>query len=398
MKNFWHGALLVVVLLCGSAWPQVEASRDHARQVVLALPPDNFLRRLVEDGRLGDGVERPWHPVMRQLGVKAASVEVHMIWFFGPRKLTAVRVVYYNSYDGHDRITDTAKLTLIRGTGLEEKVKAEAIRRAPEGHWVDLPYSQFRPFRAAAAVTIWDDPWLPSAPHLFTTFGPGRPPLVAAVGFGDLADIDRLLASGKIDREAINEAFWYACSERDATVLQRLVKAGADVNQTAPGQEFGTCLMTAIWSGAPEAVKILLASGAKVNGPQGKYDETPLTLAASLGAGSGTVVKLLLDAGANVKAANSYGLTPVMKAANRKAEPASVLELLLTRGADVNARDQTNRTALWFASEKGNVDAVKLLLAAHADANPRDRQGRSAMDMAASKQVADLLIAAGAKK
>jgi hypothetical protein len=335
---------------------------------------------------------------MKQFGVKAASVEVHMIWFFGPRELTAVRVVYYHSYDGHDQITDPATLARIRDSGLDAKVKAEAIHRAPDGHWIDLPYSRFRPFRAAAAVTIWDDPWLPNPPHMFTTFGPGRPPLVAAVGFGDLADIDRLLASGEIDRKAINEAFWYACSDRDATILQRLLKAGADVNQSSPGQEFGTCLMTAIWSDAPEGVKALLASVAKVNGPQGKYDETPLTLAASIGSRSTAVVKLLLDADANVKATNSYGLTSLMKAANRTPEPPSVLELLMNHGADVNARDQTGRTALWFAAERGNVEAVKLLLAAHADVNARDRAERSSLDVAANKQVADLLTLAGAKK
>jgi len=41
---------------------------------------------------------------------------------------------------------------------------------------------------------------------MFTTFGPGRPPLIAAVGSGDLADIDRLLADGNIDKESLNDA------------------------------------------------------------------------------------------------------------------------------------------------------------------------------------------------
>jgi ankyrin repeat protein len=70
----------------------------------------------------------------------------------------------------------------------------------------------------------------------------------------------------------------------------------------------------------------------------------------------------------------------------------------MNHGADVNARDQTGRTALWFAAERGNVEAVKLLLAAHADVNARDRAERSSLDVAANKQVADLLTLAGAKK
>jgi ankyrin repeat protein len=269
---------------------------------------------------------------------------------------------------------------------------------APHGLWIDLPHSVFQPFRAATAVTIWDDPWLPTPPNRFTTFGPGRPPLVAAVGFGDLADIDRLLTSGKVDRKAINDALWYACGDQDPTILRRLLKARADVNQTSGGQEFGTCLMSAIWSNAPEAVKVLLASGAKVNGAQGKYGETPLTLAASNGSKSIGIVKLLLDAGADVKAANSYGLTAVMKTANHIPEPSSVLELLVGHGADVNARTQTGRTALAFAAERGNVEAIQVLLAAHADVNARDDRGQSALDIAANTQVADLLTAAGAKR
>ena len=134
---------------------------------------------------------------------------------------------------------------------------------------------------------------------MFTTFGPGRPPLIAAVGSGDLADIDRLLAGGNIDKESLNDALWYSCSDQDPQVLQRLVKAGADVNQIDSREEFGTCLMIAVWTNAPGIVLTLITSGAKVNGPQGKYGETPLALAGSLGSRGTTVGKMLRDAGAN---------------------------------------------------------------------------------------------------
>jgi ankyrin repeat protein len=398
MGNYFF-CVLLIISCCGHAFSQAEAGKggqEHARKVASSLPSDNFLRRLVEDGRFGDGVERPWQVQMRQFGIKAAAVEVHMIWFFGPRRLTPVRVVYYESYGGREQITDPANLSQIRSSGVERKLAAEAIRLAPQGHWIDLPLV-FWPFRAATAVTMWDDPWLPTPPHLFTTFGPGRPPLVAAVGFGDLADIDRMLASGKIDRKAINDALWFACSDRDPTILQRLLKAGADVNQTRAGER-GTCLMSAIGTNASETVKVLLVAGAKVNGVQGQYDETPLTLAASNGSQSTEIVTMLLDAGADVKALNSYGMTALMKAAGRKPEPASVVELLVGHGADVNARTHTGSTALAFAAERGNVEAIQVLLAAHADVNARDDRGRSVIDIAADKQVADLLTAAGAKR
>jgi ankyrin repeat protein len=134
---------------------------------------------------------------------------------------------------------------------------------------------------------------------MFTTFGPGRPPLIAAVGFGDLAGIDHLLASGRIDKKSINDALWYSCGDQDPQILLRIIQAGADVNQIDLRQEFGSCLMIAVGRNAPEIVHALIESGAKVNGPQGKSGETPLALATSLGSRGTAVAKMLRDAGAN---------------------------------------------------------------------------------------------------
>lgn len=290
--------MLLIAVFCAKALAQTDGGREHARQVASTLPEDSFLRHSIEGGRLGDGIEQPWQAAMKQFGVKAANIEVYMTWFFGPKKLTPVRVVYYDSYDSHKQIIDSATLARFKASGLDAKLRAEATRRAPEGHWVDLPHFLFWPFRAATAVTIWDDPWLPNLPHMFTTFGPGRPPLVAAVGFGDLADIDRLVASGNIDKKSLNDALWYSCSDQNPEILQRLIKAGADVNQIDLREEFGSCLMIAVWTNAAELVHTLIASGAKVNGPQGKYEETPLSLAVRLGPRGTSVVKILRDAGA----------------------------------------------------------------------------------------------------
>lgn len=354
-------SLLIAIFLCPGAITQVDSGRERAKEIASRLPSDNYVRHLIEAGTYGDGVEQPWQAEMRGFGVKAATVEVNMVWFLGPRWLRPVRVVYSGSYDGSDQIIDTAMLKRIRNSGLESNLKAQAVRVAPNGHWRDLPFPIFWPFRAATAVTLWDDPWLPTPPHMFTTFGPGRPPLVAAVGFGDLADVDRLIRTGAVHRGQINEALWYACGNRDTAILQRLLRAGADVNQLRTGAEFGTCLMSAIWSNSIEAVKVLLAAGASVNGTQGTDGETPLILAASMGAQSAEIVKLLLDHGANVHASNSYGLTALMMAVSRNPEPPILLEMLIQRGADVNAADKRGRTVLAFAREHNNKAAIEVL-------------------------------------
>lgn len=56
-------------------------------------------------------------------------------------------------------------------------------------------------------------------------------------------------------------------------------------------------------------------------------------------------MKLLLDAGSDMKAMNAEGETPLHSAARRGAGPA-ILQLLLEAGADIEARTTTGETPL----------------------------------------------------
>jgi hypothetical protein len=125
--------MLVVAVFSANASAQADGGREHVTKIASTLPRDSFLRHSIEGGGLGDGVEQPWQTAMKQFGVKAAKIEVYMTWFFGPKNLTPVRVVYYDSYDGQKQITDSATLARFKASGLESKLRAEAIRRAPSG-------------------------------------------------------------------------------------------------------------------------------------------------------------------------------------------------------------------------------------------------------------------------
>ena len=69
----------------------------------------------------------------------------------------------------------------------------------------------------------------------------------------------------------------------------------------------------------------------------------------------------LIRAGANVKAANRYGVTPLSLAAING--NAAMIELLLKAGADANTTLPEGETALMSAANTGNVAALKVLIA-----------------------------------
>ena len=104
---------------------------------------------------------------MKRENVKTAEVTVDVIWFFGPRWMKPVSVEYFADYDGHSRVADKDKLERLRKAGVDEGVKKTALRYAPNGAWIDLPHSVFRPFPASTGVTLFDDEWLPIPPHMF---------------------------------------------------------------------------------------------------------------------------------------------------------------------------------------------------------------------------------------
>jgi len=142
-------------------------------------------------------------------------------------------------------------------------------------------------------------------------------------------------------------------------LIRKLLEAGADpnalVNNTprarmragSPRIVFATALMRAAFSGDLELVKLLLAKGADP-AVVSKDNETVLEAAAALGFIQGyskgrsaaerlDVIKLLVDLGADVNAADDYGITPLMAAANMG--EVSIIQFLVDRGADLGAYD-----------------------------------------------------------
>ncbi|XP_024419222.2 ankyrin repeat domain-containing protein 22 [Desmodus rotundus] len=60
----------------------------------------------------------------------------------------------------------------------------------------------------------------------------------------------------------------------------------------------------------------------------------------------------------------------------------TLVRMLLDAGVDVNAADRYGRTALHYACEMKNQNLIPLLLKAHADPTKRNKDGESSLDIA----------------
>jgi uncharacterized protein len=150
----------------------------------------------------------------------------------------------------------------------------------------------------------------------------------------------------------------------DVSAVRTLLSQKADVN-IAQG-DGSTALHWAVYNANAEMVQLLLAHGADVKATTRLGGLTPLMMAAK--GGDANIIKLLIDAKADVVSPNANGTTPLMFAA--ASGQANAITLLLDRGADVNAADTTNgQTALMFAASQGRVAAIKVLAARKADPN-----------------------------
>jgi ankyrin repeat protein len=159
-------------------------------------------------------------------------------------------------------------------------------------------------------------------------------------------------------------------ANRDAVLT--LIAEKADVN--APLADGTTALHWAVRADDLQTAELLLRAGANVKAAD-RYGLTVLSIACTNA--SAPMVRRLLDAGADPSTADPNGDTALMIAA-RTEGGTGVVKLLLERGAAVNARDQTvEQTALMWAVRANQPDSVRLLLAAGADVNARTRTGKT---------------------
>jgi uncharacterized protein len=172
-----------------------------------------------------------------------------------------------------------------------------------------------------------------------------------------------------------------AARRGDKAAVKQLLESGADVN-VATGDGM-TALHWAAQNRGVDLAKMLLFAGANVRATTRLGGYTPLLMAARNG--DAAMIQALVEAGANAAGANSNGTTPLMLAA--VSGHADAVALLIARGADVNATENArSETALMFAAANGRVEAIRVLTAHGADVKATTR----VLDVSAfSKEMAD---------
>ena len=281
---------------------------------------------------------------------------------------------------------------------------------------------------ARSTIIAWDrqrteeprDKWLPPG---------GLTPLLFAARDGKVASVKVLLDAGAdiniVDPDR-HTSLILALTNGQLDVAALLIERGADVNmedkvgQTALYAAVDVHTVPASNRPAPretddivsslDVIKMLLAKGAKVDAPlraqlpyRTKLDRggdgalgagtTPLIRAGK--AADVAVIKLLLDKGANAKAATRNGVTAVMMAANVAAreedmtgrsktqkEIIDAIKLLVAAGADVKGSDTQGRNALHGAAMWGLTDVVKFMQENGGDINVKDKRGLTPLSYA----------------
>jgi ankyrin repeat protein len=283
--------------------------------------------------------------------------------------------------------------------------------------WGDTPLMATVEFRHIEAATLL----LENGADIDITKPTGTTALMIAARNGDLMSTEILLRKGadpniglgsgdtalslaawKNDEDIVRELIEHgAISSRFAlgrtradinTVIRALLKLNLPVRYlcneaTIPASDTfeSNPLVVSIRSNDIASVKSFIDSGENVNTHsqyliRGQYwTLTPLVLASL--SGNLDIMRLLIEAGANVDQQDGYGQTPLMATVECKHLEAT--NLLIKHGADVNEKNPVKKTALMVAARHGDRESAKFILSKGADPNIGFGSGYTALSVAA---------------
>jgi len=232
-------------------------------------------------------------------------------------------------------------------------------------------------------------------------------PWAETVLFGSAADVRALLDAKKLDPNAATRAggttaLMMAVPDLDKTRL--LLDAGANAEGRAKDR-YSALLVAAAYPGSGPVVRLLLDRGAQIQLPKGAgrpiYNATALNRAAFTH--DSDLIRLLLAAGDRPEEKTFLlGMIPAVPALTALSyNDTGSLAALLDKGVPVDYADGDGITLLAWAAISNRLDVARLLLARGAKVNVVDSKGMTPLLYAASidfgdSAMVDLLLKAGA--
>ncbi len=204
-----------------------------------------------------------------------------------------------------------------------------------------------------------------------------------AADLGDVRTVDMLLKAGaklKASNRYGATPLGLAAAKGNSAVLERLLQAGEDANAVVNGEPV---LMQAARAGSVDAVKVLLAKGAKVNVAEPVHGQTAMMWAAA--AGQTGVVKTLIEAGGDIKARNRAPGKGIEKDVNfripAEGDPLGIRSHRNSGSWGITL-DGIQFTPLMWAARAGHAETVRALLDAGADVNEAKPEGTTSLVLA----------------
>lgn len=173
----------------------------------------------------------------------------------------------------------------------------------------------------------------------------------------------------------LQERFMSAISDNDHEAFQKLLRAGALVNEPDSENRATTPLLRALDGNCDRIVKDLLAAGADCNLPDAD-GTTPLMMAAQRD--NLENVKVLIRRGADPDVVNENE----RQGALVFAEDWEVIRFLVASGANLEIRDDSGETPLAVAARIGDERKAEILLDLGADPRAKDDRGLTPLELA----------------
>ena len=181
----------------------------------------------------------------------------------------------------------------------------------------------------------------------------------------------------------------WACRGNHIETARQLMKLGADLQ--LQNDKGSSPLYFAVRYGFEQLVSVLIKEGKADVHQQRKLGLiSPIVLASALG--YTTIVRTLLDHGADINLKITGGFTPLHHASVQG--NLDTVELLLDRGADIEADNDAGDCALLLAAQENQIEVVEILIKHGAKFTERNKQGMSIWDFAVEADDNELLIAA----